>query len=89
MELGKFAYRKNLEGARKALLDRGDTAFKTKTSAELAGGARGGLMRPKARPEPTGGAAGGFGLALLESFSQRADEEESTTGAMTWETGRF
>ena len=83
MEQGKFAYRKNLENARKAVLDRGDTAFKTATASQTAEKAKEGLMRPRARPEPTGGSAGGFGLALLESFAQRADEEESTTNAMS------
>jgi len=68
MTTGAFAYRKNLEQARKALLDRGDTQYKTPSAKEGLDSQQG-LMRPQARPTPeAGGLVSGIGLALMESM---------------------
>ena len=66
---GEFYYRRNLEDARKALLNSAGTEFKVETAQEQVNNSSQGLMRPRARPqEPQGGAMGGFGLALMESL---------------------
>ena len=62
MEQGQFAYRKNLEAARKALLDQGSTEFKSDTASDSLAKTEQGLMRPKKRPESiSGGMASGMG----------------------------
>ena len=72
----RFAYRKNLEQARKALLDRGDTQYKTATAKEQLD--QQGLMRPKVRPpEMSGGMASGIGLALMEAMGEPSEEVSS------------
>ena len=50
MEQGKFAYRKNLEAARKALLDRTGTKYQAPDAKEQLQGQQQGLMRPRSRP---------------------------------------
>ena len=71
-----FAYRKNLEAARKALLDRTGSRYKTPDAAQQAEVQKEGLMRPKSRPpvEESGGLADGLGLALMESMQTKKDE---------------
>ena len=72
----RFAYRKNLEQARKAVLDRGDTEYKTPTAKEQLGSQQG-LMRPKVRPpEMSGGYAEGIGLALMEAMQPTKEDKE-------------
>ena len=75
MEQGKFAYRKNLEAARKALLDRTGTQYKAPDAKEQLDTQQQGLMRPKSRPpiEDAGSLADGLGLALMDSL--KAKEE--------------
>lgn len=68
--LGKGAYLKNLEQARKALLDGVGGLFSTPKASEQAEIAKEGLMRPKARPEPVAvpQEGGGIGLALMKAM---------------------
>ena len=75
MEQGKFAYRKNLEAARKALLDRTGTQYKAPEAKEQLDTQQQGLMRPRSRPpiEDAGSLADGLGLALMDSL--KAKEE--------------
>ena len=75
MEQGKFAYRKNLEAARKALLDRTGTQYQAPDAEEQLDTQQQGLMRPKSRPpiEDAGSLADGLGLALMDSL--KAKEE--------------
>jgi|TARA_R110000796_G_scaffold13733_4_gene44249 spore germination cell wall hydrolase CwlJ-like protein len=78
MEQGQFAYRKNLEAARKALLDQGSTEFKSDTASDSLAKTEQGLMRPKKRPESiSGGMASGMGKALMESFAEDEKEQEA------------
>jgi hypothetical protein len=71
----KFAYRKNLEAARKALLDRAGSRFKAPEAAQQVETQKEGLMRPKSRPpvEESTSLADGLGLALMEEI-QNKDE---------------
>jgi len=71
----KFAYRKNLEAARKALLDRTGSQYKAPEAAQQAEVQKEGLMRPKSRPpvEESTSLADGLGLALMEEM-QNKDE---------------
>ena len=77
MEQGKFAYRKNLEAARKALLDRTGTQYKAPEAKEQLDTQQQGLMRPKSRPpvDESGGLADGLGLALMENMQDRKEEQ--------------
>tara|TARA_R110002073_G_scaffold149840_2_gene303798 strand:+ start:132 stop:830 length:699 start_codon:yes stop_codon:yes gene_type:complete len=70
MDEGKFAYRKNLENARKAVLDRTGKKFAMPDAKEQVGIQKEGLMRPQARPqqEDEGPEASGIGLALMEAM---------------------
>jgi hypothetical protein len=72
---GKFAYRKNLEAARKALLDRAGSRFKAPGAAQQVEAQKEGLMRPKSRPpvDESASLADGLGLALMEEM-QNKDE---------------
>ena len=75
MEQGKFAYRKNLEAARKAVLDRTGSQYEVPDAKEQLDAQKQGLMRPKSRPpvDESGGLADGIGLALMDSL--KAKEE--------------
>ena len=77
MEQGKFAYRKNLEAARKALLDRTGTKYQAPDAKEQLQGQQQGLMRPKSRPpvDESGSLADGLGLALMENMQARKEEQ--------------
>jgi len=75
-EVGKGAYLKNLEKARKAALDSAGSRFKVETAQEQVEIAKDGLMRPKARPTPEATEpAVGFGLALMRSLRPEARPE--------------
>ena len=76
MEQGKFAYRANLEAARKALLDRTGSTYAGSTAKQQLDQQKEGLMRPKARPAPEmgGGLAEGVGMALMEAMQPAAEE---------------
>ena len=70
MEQGQFAYRANLESARKARLDRGDTEFATPDATQQRQKEAQGLMRPRARPqEENQSLARGFGMGLMDSMA--------------------
>jgi hypothetical protein len=71
----KFAYRKNLEAARKALLDRTGSSYKAPDAAQQVEVQKEGLMRPRSRPpvEESTSLADGLGLALMEEI-QNKDE---------------
>ena len=77
MEQGKFAYRKNLEAARKALLDRTGTKYQAPDAKEQLQGQQQGLMRPRSRPpvDESGSLADGLGLALMENMQARKEEQ--------------
>lgn len=78
-EVGRGAYLKNLEKARKATLDSAGSRFKVETAEERVEIAKEGLMRPKARPTPeVGGAEEGLGLKLMKSLRPVARPEKST-----------
>lgn len=78
--LGKGTYLKNLEKARKAVLDNTGNRFKVDTAAEQAEMAKDGLMRPKARPAPkASGPSEGFGLGLMRGMRPPVKPEEPTT----------
>jgi len=69
--LGKGAYLKNLERARKALLDSVGSRFSTPTAEEQVEVAKEGLMRPKARPAPVEEPQEeGFGLSLMKKLER-------------------
>ena len=70
MEQGKFAYRKNLEAARKAVLDRVGKQYDGPTAEQQVDIQKEGLMRPQSRPEPVvdDSMTSGIGLALMESM---------------------
>jgi spore germination cell wall hydrolase CwlJ-like protein len=73
MEQGKFAYRQNLEAARKALLD-SESASRVPDASQQVQVQKEGLMRPRAQPKPEmGGAAKGMGMALMESFQAKEE----------------
>ena len=76
MEQGKFAYRANLEAARKALLDRTGSTYAGPTAKQQLEQQKEGLMRPKSRPAPemSGGLAEGVGLALMEAMQPAVEE---------------
>jgi hypothetical protein len=76
MEQGKFAYRANLEAARKALLDRTGSTYAGSTAKQQLEQQKEGLMRPKSRPAPemSGGLAEGIGLALMEAMQPAVEE---------------
>jgi hypothetical protein len=76
MEQGKFAYRANLEAARKALLDRTGSTYAGPTAKQQLEQQKEGLMRPKTRPAPemSGGLAEGVGLALMEAMQPAVEE---------------
>lgn len=68
-EVGRGAYLKNLEQARKAALDATGGRFKVETAQEQVETAKEGLMRPNARPAPeVMGAEEGLGLQLMKSL---------------------
>ena len=70
MEQGRFAYRANLESARKARLDRGDTEFATPDATQQRQKEAQGLMRPRARPqEENQSLARGFGMGLMDAMA--------------------
>jgi hypothetical protein len=71
----KFAYRRNLEAARKALLDRTGSSYKAPDAAQQVEVQKEGLMRPRSRPpvEESTSLADGLGLALMEEI-QNKDE---------------
>jgi spore germination cell wall hydrolase CwlJ-like protein len=94
MEQGKFAYRDNLEAARKALLDREAlTASEVPDASQQVAIQKEGLMRPRAQPKPeaSGGFAEGLGLTLLQRFkdSKKAltDAEEARTAPTASDMG--
>tara|TARA_R110000824_G_scaffold293549_1_gene481844 strand:+ start:155 stop:889 length:735 start_codon:yes stop_codon:yes gene_type:complete len=91
MEQGKFAYRQNLEAARKAVLDR-ETKARIPDASQQVEVQKEGLMRPRAQPKPAGGGmAQGMGMALMESFQAKeqavADAEEARTRLTSSEMG--
>ena len=63
-----FTYRKNLEAARKALLDRAGSRYKTAEASEQVEVQKEGLMRPKSRPpvDESTSLADGLGLAMMD-----------------------
>jgi len=73
----QFAYRKNLEAARKALLDRTGSRYKTPDASQQAEVQKEGLMRPKSRPpvEESSSLADGLGLAMMENMQKRKEDE--------------
>ena len=94
MEQGKFAYRDNLEAARKALLDREALAESdVPTASKQVEIQKEGLMRPRARPqaEESGGFAEGLGMTLLQRFKDNkkaaADAEETRTAPTASDMG--
>jgi spore germination cell wall hydrolase CwlJ-like protein len=91
MEQGKFAYRQNLEAARKALLD-SESAAGVPDASQQVQVQKEGLMRPRAQPKPEmGGAAKGMGMALMESFQAKeqavADAEKARAAPTATEMG--
>lgn len=70
-----FAYRKNLEAARKALLDRTGSRYKTPEASEQVEVQKEGLMRPKSRPpvDESTSLADGLGLAMMENMQIRKE----------------
>tara|TARA_B110000093_G_scaffold69783_1_gene75731 strand:+ start:4813 stop:5511 length:699 start_codon:yes stop_codon:yes gene_type:complete len=70
MDQGKFAYRKNLEQARKAVLDRAGSKFTVADPKQQMEIQKEGLMRPQSRPEPQdeGPESSGIGMALMEAM---------------------
>jgi spore germination cell wall hydrolase CwlJ-like protein len=91
MEQGKFAYRQNLEAARKAVLDR-ETKARVPDATQQVEVQKEGLMRPRAQPKPAGGGmAQGMGMALMESFQAKeqavADAENARTRLTSSEMG--
>lgn len=76
--LGKGAYLKNLEKARKALLDSVGSRFSTPTAEEQAEVAKEGLMRPKARPASMEAPQEeGLGISLMKRLERpKARPEE-------------
>lgn len=70
-----FAYRKNLEAARKALLDRTGSRYKTPEASEQVEVQKEGLMRPKSRPpvDESTSLADGLGLAMMENMQSRKE----------------
>ncbi len=83
-----FAYRKNLEAARKAVLDRTGSLYKTPDASQQAEVQKEGLMRPKSRPqiEESGGLADGLGLALMEEM--KGKDEGMTSSLRPQEPSR-
>ena len=78
-EVGRGVYLANLEKARKAVLDRTGTKFKTESAQEQLEDAKQGLMRPKARPEPeVEGPSEGLGLGLMRAMSASKKAKESS-----------
>lgn len=68
---GRGGYLKNLDKARKAILDTVGSRYKVPTALEQVEVAKEGLMRPKARPAPVESAQEtGIGLALMEAMSR-------------------
>ena len=91
MEQGKFAYRQNLEAARKALLD-SESAAGVPDASQQVQVQKEGLMRPRAQPKPEmGGTAKGMGMALMESFQAKeealADAEKARAAPTATEMG--
>jgi spore germination cell wall hydrolase CwlJ-like protein len=91
MEQGKFAYRQNLEAARKALLD-SESASRVPDASQQVQVQKEGLMRPRAQPKPEmGGTAKGMGMALMESFQAKeealADAEKARAAPTATEMG--
>ena len=72
MEQGKFAYRANLEAARKALLDKAGSEFKTPTAKQQTEG----LMRPTAS-SPSEGSGVGVGLSIMDILAQHKAIDKS------------
>lgn len=74
MDQGKFAYRKNLENARKAILDSVGTKFEGPTAKQQVEIQSEGLMRPQSRPvvEETS-MSKGIGLALMEAMGKQPE----------------
>lgn len=70
-----FAYRKNLEAARKALLDRAGSRYKAPEASEQVEVQKEGLMRPKSRPpvDESTSLADGLGLAMMENMQSRKE----------------
>lgn len=70
-----FAYRKNLEAARKALLDRTGSRYKTPEASQQVEVQKEGLMRPKSRPpvDESTSLADGLGLAMMENMQSRKE----------------
>lgn len=72
---GNFAYQKNLEFARRQLLDESTTEFKTPTASEQAVSSSQGLMRPRQRPE-SGPQPEGFGIGLMRGMQAAQEVRE-------------
>lgn len=70
-----FAYRENLEAARKALLDRTGSRYKVASAADQAEVQKEGLMRPKSRPpvDESASLADGLGLALMDMMQSKGE----------------
>jgi soluble lytic murein transglycosylase-like protein len=78
-EVGRGVYLANLEKARKALLDRAGTQYKTESAQEQLEDAKEGLMRPRARPEvEVDGPSEGLGLGLMRAMSDSKKAQEPT-----------
>jgi hypothetical protein len=78
-EVGRGAYLANLEKARKALLDRAGTQYKTESAQEQLQDVKEGLMRPRARPEvEVDGPSEGIGLGLMRALSDSKKAQETT-----------
>lgn len=78
-EVGRGVYLANLEKARKALLDRAGTQYKTESAQEQLQDVKEGLMRPRARPEvEVDGPSEGIGLGLMRALSDSKKAQETT-----------
>ena len=91
MEQGKFAYRQNLEAARKALLD-SESVSRVPDAFQQVQVQKEGLMRPRAQPKAEqGGLAQGLGMSLMESFQAKeqavADAEKARAAPTATEMG--
>lgn len=75
------AYKAQLDRARKATLDQ-KSAYAAPEASERVDEAVEGLMRPRARPQPeTASAAGGLGMALMQSMRPQARPEDTAEKA--------
>ncbi len=91
MEQGKFAYRKNLENARKAILDSTGAKFSGPDAKQQVEIQKEGLMRPQARieqPEDDGQDVSGIGLAIMQALGGGDAPKERPSNLPANETDR-